>query len=120
VPGGEHQDPGQQAEDGVDDGSRGGRHAQAGTAGDDDDRQEGGNDEPACTARGGIRRPGERPGRRLGTGRFGSEGGSGRSQVGVGPRREHPVHAEVELGLGEQAGGKRGLEQAHHLLAIRV
>ena len=120
MPGGEHQDPGQQAEGGIDDGGRGGRHAQGGTAGDDNDRQEGGHDEPACTARGGIRRPRERPGRRLGTGRFGSEGGSGRSQVGMGPRGEHAAHSDVEFGLGEQACGKRGLEHARHLLTIRV
>jgi len=120
VPGGEHQDPGQQAEDGVDDGGRGGRHAHGSTAGDDDDRQAGGHDQPACAARGGIRGPREWPGRRLGTGRFGSEGGSGRSQVGTGPRREHAAHSEVEFGLGEQTRGKRGPEHPHYLLTIRV
>jgi hypothetical protein len=53
-------------------------------------------------------------------GRSGLEAGGGRGQVGIGPRRERPVHAEIELGLGEQARGERGLEHADHLLAVGV
>jgi hypothetical protein len=30
------------------------------------------------------------------------------------------VHAEVELGLGEQARGERGLEHADHQLTVGV
>jgi hypothetical protein len=48
------------------------------------------------------------------------EASGGRNQIGIGPRRQRPVHAELEVGLGEQARGERGLERGDHLLAVGV